>query len=163
LKGRVWRISAAWTGSSADLRQALTFFAGFWVKPKIGAKERGEAFSVFMSHFLTRQKTRRKKTTRLSALRRAFPFGRGMNRNSPARRAQTTIHSDRVLASPPDAPDRARPGRTARDSLSRLTADLRTYRRTNASPNEPPYLQTFTHSNSIPAAPGRGASTAKDE
>jgi hypothetical protein len=70
---------------------------------------------------------------------------RGMNRkgpkghpvDSPARRAQTTIHSNRVLASPPDAPDRARPGGTTCESMnaapspeSRAGTGLQVYQRT---------------------------------
>jgi hypothetical protein len=113
-----------------------------------------------MSHFLTRQKTRRKKTTRLSALRRAFPFGRGMNRNSPARRAQTTIRSFRAFASPPNSPDRARPGGTTCESMnaapaleSRVGTDVQVYQRTQL-PNLTP-LSPFSPS-PFPSCPIAG-------
>jgi hypothetical protein len=65
-----------------------TFTPSYRVKPKIGTRERERGARSFMSHFLTRQKTRRKNhhecyfaplrsATRLSALRRAALLGRG--------------------------------------------------------------------------------------
>jgi len=51
----------------------LTFFAGFWVKPKIGAKERERRSQSFMAHFFERPKKRAaKKIARHTALRLAL-------------------------------------------------------------------------------------------
>jgi len=125
----------------------------------VGCVERF-ALAVFeVSHFLTRQKTRRKKATRLSALRRAFPFGRGMNRkgpkghpgDSPARRAQTTIHSDRVLASAPDSPERARPGDHARiHDRGAISKGHSTDRRTRIAANPAPRRRIRSRSHPFP-------------
>jgi hypothetical protein len=104
-----------------------------------------------MAHFFERPKKRAaKKVARRSALRRADALWRGTNRNSPAVRAQTTIRSFRAFASPPDSPDRARPGGTKRESMnaapaleSRAGTDVQVYQRThltNLTPLPPFYL-----------------------
>jgi len=63
------------SGRQAKVSPALTFFAGFWVKPKIGTNRRERCSRSFMSHFLNGQKTRSKNPhqTGTSSLRSRRP------------------------------------------------------------------------------------------
>jgi len=76
------------SGRQAKVSPALTFFAGFWVKPKIGTNRRERCSRSFMSHFLNGQKTRSKNPyqTGTSLLRSRRPSVRASSSATPAPR-----------------------------------------------------------------------------